>query len=241
MIESTKYQIIPKKKPVISQWFNLFAPIILFGVIITSISSDTFGDDTVILMMILLLAVGSIMINMLEGYIFRQRWQALANRTGLDYYPKSRSLFTQPTLLGNRHGYATKLATFSSGLGKFRRQYTRFTILFPFENAESLTIKKRRLFDGQDVKVDMEDVDKTFTIRTSAPHMAQRIFQSDRLRQGLFDLVGQTKSMSLVVEEDQLVYTERDRILDLEYLSALSDFLHKISEYVHHSSKNTSE
>ncbi|MDH5606150.1 MAG: hypothetical protein OEY93_04625 [Anaerolineae bacterium] len=232
MIESTDYQIIPKKRPVFTNWLNIILTIAFFGVFIFAMAYDEFFDDIFISAAAILFVLGAILNSLLEGYIFRMRWQALADQTGLEYYPQSRSIFKQPSLMGNRHGYVTKLATFTRGSGKSRRHYTRFSFILPFENAESFSIKKRSLLDGRDVKIGMEDVDKTFTIRASTPHMVHRIFQSNRLRQSLFDLVRQSKKMNLEVTANELIFTEPNRIMDVEYLAALHDFLHKICESV---------
>lgn len=237
MLDSGEYQVIPKKRPNFVKMFSTFlAVLMLLDIFLGLYTGYQYTNLLFIVVFVILMLAGGV-----ETYLWRVRWDMLADRIGLDINPQNRSIFRKPYLTGNRHGYETTIDSFTRGNRRNRRHYTRITILLPFATANPFSFKKRGLLNLNDTQIDIEEVDKTFTIRTSAPHMVHSIFQTTRLRQGLFDLVKQSKTMNLSVEGNRLTYHEKGRIVDVEYLAALYNFLHKISESVRHQSQVASQ
>lgn len=165
---------------------------------------------------------------LLETILGRLHWETLADQIGMDIYPRDRTYFTKPLIRGNLNGDEVVF----DNVRRSKGDYTQITMGVPNPRSDIFSIKKTGLPEGNEIFTKNAEIDKIFAIHGSNPDMILTLLQSTRIRQGLIELVSQSKSMNISLKESQLTYYEIGRTLDVDYLVALYNFLTEISEFI---------
>lgn len=165
---------------------------------------------------------------LLEIILGRLHWETLADQIGMDIYPRDRTYFAKPLIRGNLNGDEVVF----DNVRRSKGDYTQITMGVPNPRSDTFSIKKTGLPEGNEIFTKNAEIDKTFAIHGSNPDMILTLLQSTRIRQGLIELVSQSKSMNISLKESQLTYYEIGRTLDVDYLAVLYNFLTEISEFI---------
>ncbi len=229
---------IPKRKrfsQIVFAFIVLFI-FIIFAVFFISMYLPTrTGSNLFVILFIFIVFALSIGWNVYNYQTWKKSWEELAQNSGL-------TLQKGMVVGGNYRGHPLKLDTFTRGFGRNKRHYTRIHVMLLDPLNGSLEFQKAGLWnklrkglgssspEAAYVEMGDEAFDRHLLIKSTPPSLAARTLSSFTLRQGLTEAAEQAYEFSIEINETALLYSERNRIRDIEYLRALLDLLVELAD-----------
>jgi|GEM_PF-2391934 len=126
----------------------------------------------IIIPIFVLMFVGAIFFAIKSAKNMRQQFELLAQKFGLEYIPPKGKIFkSKPQIHGSLFGKTVQIYTYTTGSGKNKQTYTKFSLL-PFDKGlivriskEGLFSKVSKAFGGQDIQIGDALLDKQYRFK----------------------------------------------------------------------------
>ncbi|MBN2044121.1 MAG: hypothetical protein JW757_03795 [Anaerolineales bacterium] len=230
-------RIIPRKRmnylKVSAQLLAVVFVLLYFGFDLLSEVLPAFPQLSYEVMLVILLVLVFVIpggIALFSKWLQRQKWLALADEIG--FQAKQTNRFSMPALYGSLRGHRITIAQTSERRGRSRVFFTKYQIMLNKTVDQSFVLKKRGIADFNQKKVGDDEFDKHYSTQATDERLIGNILRTRRLRLGLLQLGERTRTRSLTLNQDTLVYIESGETSDTEYLRAVMGFLSELAHNI---------